>query len=84
MLCQLDKIPQMTNCMLYSILKPMSQNTGFCYLETCKASAIETPGYTNANLHAFKVHRSLSMGAGEIKSTFFFMLHGHRSIDSWW
>lgn len=72
----------MTNYIMYSMLKPISQNTDFCYIETCKALAIEIPGCINSYLHAFEVHRSLSIGAGEGKSTSFFMLHGHRSTDS--
>lgn len=72
----------MTNCMMCSMLKLISQNTGFCYIETCKALKIEILGCTNSYLHAFKAHRSLSVGAGELKSTSFFMLRGYRSIDS--
>lgn len=72
----------MTNCMMYSMLKRIIQNTGICYIETTKALAIEIRGCTNSYLHIFKVRRSLSMGAGEVKSTGFFMLPVHRSIDS--
>lgn len=34
----------MTNCIM---LRPLSQNSGFCYIETCKALATEIPGCTN-------------------------------------